>query len=80
MRTITIDEARSDLPNVLDEVAAGAEIIISRNDKPVARLVRLSEEAPRPLRRVGETRGPKFQIPDEAFAPLTDEELKEWGL
>ncbi|MFM9966629.1 MAG: type II toxin-antitoxin system Phd/YefM family antitoxin [Planctomycetaceae bacterium] len=80
MRTITIDEASSNLPKVLNELEAGSEVIISRDDKPVARLVRLAEVPPKRRRRVGETRGPKFHIPDEAFAPLTDEELKEWGL
>ena len=80
MRTITLDEASSNLPKVLAELEAGSEVIISRDDKPVARLVRLAEEPPKRRRPVGETRGPRFHIPDEAFAPLTDDELKEWGL
>lgn len=28
----------------------------------------------------GETTGPEFRVPDEALAPLTDSELREWGL
>jgi antitoxin (DNA-binding transcriptional repressor) of toxin-antitoxin stability system len=39
MRTITVDEAQSELPKVLDEVEAGAEAIIARGEKPIARLV-----------------------------------------
>lgn len=80
MRTITIDEASSNLPKVLDEVEAGVEIVISRGDKPVARITKIPEPRRHGPRPVGETRGPKFHIPDDAFAPLTDEELKEWGL
>jgi hypothetical protein len=34
--------------------------------------------APRP--KLGETLDSYFPIPDWAFLPLTDEELKEWGL
>ncbi len=33
MRTITVDEAQSELPQVLDEVEAGAEVIIARGEK-----------------------------------------------
>ncbi len=80
MRTISIDEASSNLPKVLAEVEAGTEIIIARGDKPVARLTKLPESRRRGPRPVGQTLHPPFHIPDEAFAPLTDEELKEWGL
>jgi hypothetical protein len=30
--------------------------------------------------KVGETTGPAFGVPDEAKAPLSDDELREWGL
>jgi hypothetical protein len=30
--------------------------------------------------KVGETTGPAFQVPDQALAPLTSDELREWGL
>ena len=30
--------------------------------------------------KVGQTTGPAFQVPDEALAPLSDDELREWGL
>lgn len=30
--------------------------------------------------KVGETTGPAFQVPDEALAPLTEDEMREWGL
>lgn len=79
MRTITVDEAQSELPQVLDEVEAGGEFIIERDEKPIARLVRIVGSPPkRP--KVGQLRSTPFQIPDIAFAPLNSEELKEWGL
>ena len=79
MRTITVDEAQSELQQVLDEVEAGAEVIIARGEKPIARLVRIADTSGR-RPKVGQLRGAPFQIPDSALAPLTSDELKEWGL
>lgn len=39
MRTVGSYEAKTHLPRLLDEVAAGEEITITKNGKPVARLV-----------------------------------------
>ncbi|MBM84011.1 MAG: hypothetical protein CMJ78_25935 [Planctomycetaceae bacterium] len=30
--------------------------------------------------KVGETTGPAFKVPDEALEPLSENELREWGL
>jgi len=30
--------------------------------------------------KVGETTGPAFKVPDEALEPLSEDELREWGL
>ncbi|HUG70787.1 MAG TPA: hypothetical protein VMM76_23765, partial [Pirellulaceae bacterium] len=38
------------------------------------------EQSKRTRAKVGETTGPSFQVPDEAWAPLTADELREWGL
>jgi len=74
MRTITIDQACVELPQVLDEVEAGAEVIIARGEKPIARLLRIADSPVQRRPKVGELRGAPFQI------PLADNELKEWGL
>lgn len=80
MRTITIDQACAELPQVLDEVEAGAEVIIARGEKPIARLLRIADSPVQRRPKVGELRGTPFRIPDAALVPLTDNELKEWGL
>jgi prevent-host-death family protein len=80
MRTITVDEARAELSKVLDEVEAGAEVVIARDHKPVARLVPMAGSGARQRPKVGTLRGAPFSIPDAAFAALTPDELKEWGL
>lgn len=43
MKSVGSYEAKTHLPRLLDEVVAGARIQISKNGKPVAMLVPLSE-------------------------------------
>jgi len=42
--------------------------------------VRTVDSSRRTRPRVGEMTGPGFTVLDEALAPLTTDELKEWGL
>lgn len=79
MRTITVNEAQLELPQVLDEVEAVGEVLIISGQKDVSRLVRVVD-APLPRARTGLIRGLPFHVPDAAFAPLSPEELKKWGL
>ena len=47
--SVHVYEARTHLSQLLDRAAAGEEIVIARNGRPVARLVALSD--PEPHRR-----------------------------
>ncbi|MGH9754675.1 MAG: type II toxin-antitoxin system Phd/YefM family antitoxin [Blastocatellia bacterium] len=38
LETITLEEAQSSLPELIDRLKLGAEIIITRNNQPVAEL------------------------------------------
>ena len=80
MTTITTHEAKTHLSRYLAEVEKGHEIIIARGKTPVAMLVPVKKPKKKLRPLVGETLGPIIKIPDSAFAPLTDEELEEWGL
>ena len=80
METITTHEAKTHLSRYLAAVEKGEEFIIARGNKPVAKLVPLPVPPGAGRPKVGETFGPTVKIPDEAFAPMTDEELAEWGL
>ena len=83
MSTITTHEAETHLSRYLAAVERGEEFIIARGERPVAKLVPVAPTArpPRPPRpKVGETLDAPMEIPDSAFAPLTADELKEWGL
>ena len=46
MESISVDEAKAHLPRLLDRVAHGEEIRITRDGRPVARLVPEANSAP----------------------------------
>ena len=80
MTTITTHEAKTHLSHYLAEVEKGKEFVIARGKTAVAMLVPLKPQETKPRPKVGDIKGEPFEFPDSAFAPLTSEELKEWGL
>ena len=73
----TVHQAKTQLSRLLQEVEAGKEVIIARGDEPVARLVP-AKLAKKPKRVLGRFAGQGWEAPD-AWDPMTDEELREWG-
>jgi prevent-host-death family protein len=72
MRTVNIHAAKTHLSRLVEDAAAGEEIIIAKSGKPLARLCPLAQP---PKRRVlGRLRG-KLIVPDDFDAPLPDEIL-----
>lgn len=56
MTTVTIEEAQAKLPELIDYLAAGEQLVITRNQQPIARL--LAEEKPqRQARKAGSAKG-----------------------
>jgi prevent-host-death family protein len=47
-RQVNMHEAKTHLSRLVDEAAAGEEIVIARNGKPAARLVKMEERKRRP--------------------------------
>jgi len=76
MQTVTIRKAKADLARLIQKACRGEEIVIARGNKPVVRLVALRGEYGN--RKPGAWKGKVFCSPD-AFAPLTDRELKDLG-
>jgi prevent-host-death family protein len=72
MITVNIHEAKTHLSRLVDEVAAGAEIIIAKAGKPMARLTPIA--APVRKKRLGLLKG-KIKVPDDFNTPLDDETL-----
>jgi antitoxin (DNA-binding transcriptional repressor) of toxin-antitoxin stability system len=49
MRTITLEEAQSRLAEIIDKLTPGEEVVLTRGDRPVARLVAGPAEKPHPV-------------------------------
>jgi antitoxin (DNA-binding transcriptional repressor) of toxin-antitoxin stability system len=69
--TITMAEAHARLPELVALLADGEELIITQDDKPVARLVR-EVPPPRKPRKAGKCKGMMKIISDD------DEHLKDF--
>ena len=76
MTRVTIHEAKTHLSRLLEEVEKGGEVVISRRDKPIARLVPIESER-KPERKPGRFKG-QFEIGPEFFEPLPEDELRLW--
>jgi prevent-host-death family protein len=69
---ITVEEAQANLKDIIDHLAPGDEFIITKNEKPVAKLVGQTVPARKP-RRAGSAQG-KLTIVKE-----DDEHLKDFA-
>ena len=67
-----IHDAKTNLSRIVDDVAAGAEVIIAKAGKPMARLVPI--EVPMKAKRLGLLKG-KIKVAEDFNAPLDDETL-----
>lgn len=77
MKSINIHAAKTHLSSLVEEAAAGEEIIIAKAGKPLARLVAF---APRPVRRKpGGLKG-QIRIADDFDAPLPPEVARAFGM
>ncbi|MGO4436306.1 type II toxin-antitoxin system Phd/YefM family antitoxin [Rhizobium sp. RAF56] len=78
MTTVTIHKAKTELSKLIARVEAGEEIILARGDKPVARLVPMTDTKP-VIRGAGSLAHLLGKIPDSFFFdPLPDDELEAW--
>ncbi len=80
MKSVTTHQAKSQLSKLLAQVEAGEEVVIRRGDVPVARLAAVRAKGRRTRPRVGAITSAPVRYSDNAFAPLDDEQLKDWGL
>ena len=71
MTIVTIEEAQAKLPQLIEHLAAGEELVITRNQQPIARL--LAEEKPkRNPRKAGNCKGMLSIVADD------EEHLKDF--
>jgi prevent-host-death family protein len=76
MHIVNIHEAKTNLSRLLEEVAAGGEVVIAKAGRPVARLVSYREAGSQ--RQFGRDAG-LFEIPEDFDAPLPDEIIEAFG-
>ena len=74
MAIVNIHQAKTHLSRLLVQVEAGDEVVIARNGKPIARLVRFCDHG---KRRFGALRG-QIDVDKSFFDPLPETELAAW--
>ncbi|MFA5504998.1 MAG: type II toxin-antitoxin system prevent-host-death family antitoxin [Vulcanimicrobiota bacterium] len=80
MKSVTTHQAKTQLSQLIEQVRSGEEIVILRGRLPVARLVPYVAD-PAPARpQVGIRTSEPILLSPDAFAPLSDAELADWGL
>ena len=80
MKSVTIHEAKTHLSSLLKQVEQGEEVEVRRGDRPVAKLVPIGRARRKTRPKVGTITSARIRCSEDAFAPLTDEELAKWGL
>ncbi len=74
----TVQQAKAQLDQLLQEAEEGKTVVISRDAKPAVQLVLV--EKPTKRQRVPGKYAGQCQYSDDVFKPLeTDEELREYG-
>ncbi len=71
MSSVTIEDAQAHLIELIDKLSPGEEVVITRNDQPVAQLIGLASEQPQPV--AGRCKGMLSIIAED------DEHLKDWA-
>ncbi len=78
MSTVNIHDAKTHFSRLVDQAAAGEEIVIAKAGKPVARLMPLARPQ-RAKRRLGLAKG-KLGVPDDFDRMCADEIGKLFGV
>jgi prevent-host-death family protein len=79
MKHVGIFEAKTHLSNLVDEVAKGGEVVITRHGKPVAKLVRAQPElTEEQIARRREAMAGLREIAKRLNIQATQEEIKSW--
>jgi len=73
MANLSIHEAQASLPDLVHRLAPGEEVILTENDRPVAKLVGAAPSVKaRPVPQLGTQRGSVLYMAPDFDAPLED--------
>jgi prevent-host-death family protein len=70
---VNVDEAEAQLSELIEAALAGEEVIITRGNKPIARLVPIQKSEGRFRMMAG-----KFGTSPDFLEPMSEEDLKTW--
>ena len=71
--------AKMHLATLIKEALAGHEVVIAKDETPLVRLVPVSRGRSSAKRTGGDLEG-HITLPDEFFAPMSDDEASDWGV
>jgi len=80
MKTVTTHEAKTHLSSLLKQAEKGEEVEVRRGDRPVAKLVPIEGITKKARPKVGTITSPRIECSEDAFAPLSEEEMARSGL
>ena len=84
MHSVSIYEAKTRLSALIQAVGRGEEVVITNRNRPVARLVPAAPPRERPVygaaREAFERSGLTEEDIAKALAPMSEDELREWGI
>ncbi len=84
MRQVNVHEAKAKPSSLLQAVERGEDVVITNRNRPVARLVPIEKPRHQPVfgsaKEAFDRSGLTWEDIDRALAPMSEEELKEWGL
>lgn len=72
MTTVTIQQAQSTLSELIHRLSPGDEVVITENDRPVARLIPTPETPKMLPRQLGTMKGSVLYMAPDFDAPLED--------
>jgi antitoxin (DNA-binding transcriptional repressor) of toxin-antitoxin stability system len=79
MIKVTMSQAADHFAHWITLIGKGEEVMVVDHERPVARITRC-EPATGNRPKVGTLTSAPVRYSEDCFAPLTDEELKEWGI
>jgi prevent-host-death family protein len=84
MHAVSIYEAKTRLSALIQAVERGEEVVITNRNRPVARLVPVALPLEKPVFGSAKAAFDRSGLTEEdiakALAPMSDEELAEWGI
>jgi len=80
MKTATTHYAKTHLSRLLKDVQRGETITILHGKVPVGKLTATEPTVAKTRPRVGTITAPNVRWEDDAFAPLGEDAMEEWGV